>query len=180
MTLSVTLPAEIAAGATLEGIVRDPDRPAPDWSMALLLASDAASITIAGQPYEGADHRFLAAAADTAGWAAAAYVWTVRATRASDGFVADIDAGVLVVAPDPSAPASPRAARIAALQKQIAAIDVATGKIASSGISAYTLRNRSISYYSPAELFAIRKKLATQLWAARHPGRSFTGVSVLP
>jgi hypothetical protein len=94
--LSGIVPAQIKAGITFSNLVTLTAYPAPDWALSVALRGPASIDLLATA--DGSQHKLVAAAAATAGYAPGLYAYSARVER--DGEVVEVESGTVTVLAD--------------------------------------------------------------------------------
>lgn len=118
-----------------------------------------AAINLTAAP-AGTAHQFSAPAADTAGWAAAEYWYTLRATNGTDTI--ELETGTLRVLPDLVSAVAGYDGRSQA-QIALEAIDAVLGKRASLDQERYRINNRELYRTPISDLLKLRAFYVAQV-----------------
>lgn len=152
------LPSSITAGTTFDRTIILTAYPAPDWALrAYLRGPQSIDLEAAA---DGAGHRFIVSAADTAGWASGEYWYSLRATNGGD--VVEIESGQIAVKPNLAALEAGYDGR-AHVQKVLDAIEAVLEKRATLDQQRYTINNRELWRTPIPELLMLRDRYRAEL-----------------
>jgi hypothetical protein len=155
----VSVPKQIAAGATLLFTETINGYPATLYTLAFILNLDGALVaTIAGSA-SGNDFIITAPATTTAAWKPGRYNFAEMLTEIADTTNVNIGcSGQLSVTPNFSVNATPTD-----LQNQLAAIEATISKVISSPNASVNFNGQSYSKFNLKELFDIRDRLQARV-----------------
>ncbi|MDT0499701.1 MULTISPECIES: hypothetical protein [unclassified Halomonas] len=170
------IPDSLTAGTTLALTVAHTAYPPPGWSLTLLLRGPDQR-DLSSTP-DGTVHAFSATAADTAGWPAGAYWYSLRATDGTE--VHEIESGTLTVAPDLAAVSADHDGRTHA-EKVLDAIEAVIEGRASKDQDSYRINNRELRRTSVSQLLKLRDVYRQEVRRARAAkrGRNTLGRQIL-
>lgn len=156
--MSCNFPDEIGAGLTFDLLLTLTAYPAPDWAVtAHLRGPSAINLT---SDAEGSQHRFRATAANTSGWAAGSYWYTLRATDGAD--VVEVESGQVQIIPDLASQPSTYDGRTQA-QTALDAINAVLANRATLDQERYRINNRELYRTSIPDLLKLRAFYAEQV-----------------
>lgn len=170
------IPDRFTAGTTLSLSVALTAYPPPEWSLTLLLRGPEQR-DLASTP-DDTLHAFEVPATETAGWAAGAYWYSLRATDGAE--VHELESGTLAVDPDLASVAEGYDGRAHA-EKVLEAIEAVLENRATKDQDSYRINNRELRRTSVEQLWKLRHLYSQEvrrLRAARR-GRDTLGRQVL-
>lgn len=170
------IPDSFTAGTTLALSVALTAYPPPDWSLTLLLRGPEQR-DLASTP-DATLHTFAAPATETAGWAAGAYWYSLRATDGTE--VHELETGTLTVAPDLAAVAEGYDGRTHA-ERTLEAIEAVIEGRASKDQDSYRINNRELRRTPISQLLKLRDVYRQEVRRSRaaRRGRNTLGRQVL-
>lgn len=119
----------------------------------------AGSINLTAQA-EGAAHRFLAQATETADWASGDYWYSIRATDGTD--VIEVESGQITIKPDLASITEPHDGRNH-VQRMLDAIEAVLEKRATIDQERYRINNRELYRTPIGELLKLRDRYRAEL-----------------
>lgn len=170
------IPDSFTAGTTLAFSVALTAYPPPDWSLTLLLRGPEQR-DLTSNP-DGTVHAFSVSAVDSAGWAAGAYWYSLRATDGTE--VHEVETGTLTVSPDLAEVGAEYDGRGHA-EKVLEAIEAVIEGRASKDQDSYRINNRELRRTPISQLLKLRDVYRQEVRRARaaRRGRNTLGRQVL-
>lgn len=165
-------PTTFRAGDSVKWNLTLADYPASIWTLQYVLINAYAKHVFSAAA-DGDDYAVRIAPADSAKYAAGVYAWHASVTDGTDRYT--IRAGAMTVSPDFSNPDITDLDTRSHAVKMLAAIEAVIEGRASDAEASYSIGGRSIQFYSPTELYDLKKKYAGDVARERAAARRKAG-----
>lgn len=154
----MSVPATIAAGATLLFTESLSGYPASLYTLALILNRDGIVIDNIAATASGDDFIVTKSAALTGAWQPGRVNWSEVVTKISDATVIQLNTGQLSITPNFAASITPTAA-----MTQLAAAEAAILKLMTGANQSVSFNGQSFSRHNLHEFFGVRDRLRAQV-----------------